>query len=73
MKKLIAYSASIIGLGCASMDAVNNDMKLTEKYPQCYAQSRIVFDKCVEMNHAGKKVNALQVEQIIRQLSLDDK
>lgn len=49
-------------VGCAT----SQDQANAEKFPQCWHNLRVVFEKCIEMNEAGQKVNALQVEELLK-------
>lgn len=38
-----------------------------QRYPACAHQYKIVFEKCVTLNDAGTKVNAMRAEQLMRE------
>lgn len=69
MKKIIMLSSLILLQSCASAYLSESDKKkieLGDKYPNCWHQYRIVFDRCVELNESGKKVDAMRTEQMMK-------
>lgn len=44
--------------GCATADS-----KKAAKYPHCWHDLRVVFEKCVTLNEGGENINALQTEK----------
>jgi hypothetical protein len=48
-------------IGCSS------DGALIEQYPQCYHQYRTVFDKCIQLNRDGQKIDATRTEQLLKE------
>lgn len=45
----------------------NEDIELGKKYPECEHIQKIVFQKCVELNQKGEKVNAIRVHKLMEE------
>lgn len=69
MNKTIVLFSLLILSSCASSYLSESDKKkiaLGDKYPDCWHQYRVVFDKCAELNEAGQKVDAMRTEQLMK-------
>lgn len=38
-----------------------------KEYPDCWHEKRVVMKKCYEMNKSGEAINALRVDELMRQ------
>ncbi|GEM_PF-3634062 len=62
MNKFILLAVTLMGLSaCASR---------SPDFPHCDHDQELVKDKCVELNKAGKKVDAKQTHQMLKKLNI---
>jgi hypothetical protein len=62
MKTLIQVMLLVTLSACAT--AYERDMAST---PHCFHEKRVVYEKCMELNRDGKKINAVRVDEMMRQ------
>ncbi len=61
MKSVLLLAACMFLIsGCASKAKIDDAM--IEKYPFCYHKLMKIVNKCIDMNEAGKKTTALELE-----------